>query len=90
MRPGRKTNKYKKIRRLLDANSIDDKLVGIQLLLSSAETMHPDEWHSLNWTHRYSVQYHISPDELQEYLYDKRQEEIRANKGRNTKKADAI
>jgi len=74
MKKGRKTNNYKRIHKLLHSN-VEDRLIGIELLLVNLEKMHPDEWRKLNDIHSWSKMRHVSAEEIQEYLYDKRKEE---------------
>jgi len=74
MKRGRKTNLFKKIDKLRKGTK-DDRDISIELLLSKAAEMHPDEWSELNKVYYWSDRTYLHVEDLQKYLYDKRQSE---------------
>lgn len=90
MKKGRKTNVYRRIKKMIESPFEEEKSLARELLLVE-DRLSGEDWGTLNELYHYNSDgFRISVVEIKQYLYDKRQEEIRANKGRNTEESKSL
>ena len=86
MKKGRKTNIYRRIFKLIENGSSEEHALARELVIANVDRLHPDEWNLINNQIHWRTQLiRVDAQDIQQTLYDKRQQEREANKGDNSK-----